>query len=74
MGTFNQTGGIHTFGGTATLNIVSQIGGVGIFNLRNGTLAAGPVVNNGTFNMFGGTATVGVERFLYISRFTYTPL
>ena len=57
IGTFNQSGGIHTIGGT--LYIAFNPGSTGTVNLSGGSLTAGSTVNNGLFNQTGGVASLG---------------
>lgn len=65
-GTFNQSGGTNTVkaaiplpGDTeGTLEIASEMGSVGTYNLSAGTLNAVKIINNGTFNHTGGTLNV----------------
>jgi len=66
-GTFNQFGGSNSvgFGG---VNVASNPGSTGAYNLFGGTLT-GPVINNGTFHQTFGTYGPGV--FTNNANFTY---
>jgi hypothetical protein len=55
-GTFTQTGG--TLAAYGTVSIASQSGSQGTYNFKGGTFFANAVINNGTFALSGGTATV----------------
>jgi hypothetical protein len=55
-GTFTQTGG--TLAAYGTVSIASQSGSQGTYNFKGGIFSANAVVNNGTFSLSGGTATV----------------
>jgi hypothetical protein len=63
-GTFTQSGGSHTVGGTLTMS--NFIGTIATYNLQGGTLSATELrvsdQTSGTFNHTGGTNSVGTLR------------
>jgi hypothetical protein len=59
-GTINQSGGVHTVGGTLTiLAVPGFLGASGAVNLSGGSLTAAATANNGSITQTGGTAKLG---------------
>ena len=58
-GAFTQTGGTHTV--SQTLTIATNSGSAGTYNLEDGTLTAGNIVNNDTFVFSGGNLNLATD-------------
>lgn len=51
---FKQLGGTHTIGDTLTISVNPKLGSTGTYEMSGGTLNAGKIINNDTFNFTGG--------------------
>jgi hypothetical protein len=59
-GTVNQSGGVHTIGGTLTILAIPGFPGAsGAVNLSGGSLTAAATASNGSITQTGGTAKLG---------------